>query len=73
MQTLKSLGEQLKTQLDTNLTQHITQDISNKTFTKGTFQFLNKNVNFIPRAGIFDKNQSHRELEGFFSLTKLKA
>ena len=44
-------------------------NLSNKTFTKETFQLLNKNLNFIP---IPSKNQLNKELDNFFRLIKLK-
>ena len=47
MTTLKSFGEQLKIQLDNNPIGHAI-NLSKKTFTKGTFHLLNKNLNFSP-------------------------
>ena len=47
-------------------------NLSNKTFTKETFQLLNKNLNFIPTPSTFNKNQLNKELDYFFRLIKLK-
>ena len=48
-------------------------NLSNKTFTKETFQLLNKKLNFIATPSIFNKNQLNKELDDFFRLIKLKA
>ena len=48
-------------------------NLSNKTFTKETFQLLNKNVKFIPKPSMSNKNQLNKELDDFFRLIKLKA
>ena len=47
-------------------------NLSNKTFTKETFQLLNKNLNFIPTPSIFNKSQLNKDLDDFFKLIKLK-
>ena len=44
-----------------------------KTFTKGTFQLLNKNLNFIPTPKVYNKDKLNKELESFYRLLKLKA
>ena len=41
-------------------------NLSNKTFTKETFQLLNKNVKFIPKPSMSNKNQLNKELDDFF-------
>ena len=43
------------------------------TFTKGTFQLLNKNLNFIPTPKVYNKHKINEELESFYRLLKLKA
>ena len=48
-------------------------NLSNKTFTKETFQLLNKNLKFIPKPSMSNKNQLNKELDDFFRLIKLKA
>ena len=48
-------------------------NLSKKTFTKETFQLLNKNLNFIPTPSIFNKNQLNKQRDDFFRLIKLKA
>ena len=48
-------------------------NLSNKTFTKKTFQLLNKNLNFITTPSIFNKYQLNNELDDFFRLIKTKA
>ena len=47
-------------------------NLHNTTFTKQTFQLLNKNLNFIPTPSKKNKNQLNRKLDGFFRLIKLK-
>ena len=47
-------------------------NLRNTTFTKQTFQLLNKNLNFIPTRSKKNKNQLNRKLDGFFRLIKLK-
>ena len=47
-------------------------NLHNNTFTKQTFQLLNKNLNFIPTPSKKNKNQLNRKLDGFFRLIKLK-
>ena len=47
-------------------------NLRNTTFTKQTFQLLNKNLNFIPTWSKKNKNQLNRKLDGFFRLIKLK-
>ena len=47
-------------------------NLRNTTFTKQTFQLLNKNLNFIPTPSKKNKNQMNRKLDGFFRLIKLK-
>ena len=47
-------------------------NLRNTTFTKQTFQLLNKNLNFIPTPSKKNKNQLNRKLDGFFRLIKLK-
>ena len=41
--------------------------------TKGTFQLLNKNLNFIPTPKVYNKHKINEELESFYRLLKLKA
>ena len=41
-------------------------NLSNKTFTKETFQLLNKNLNFTPTPSIFNENQLNKEIADFF-------
>ena len=48
-------------------------NLSKKTFTKATFQLLNKNFNFIPTPKIYNKHKVNKELESFYRLLKLKA
>ena len=48
-------------------------NLNKKTFTKGTFQFLNKNLNFIPTPKVYNKDKLNKELESFYRLLKLKA
>ena len=48
-------------------------NLSKKTFTKGTFQLLNKNLNFIPTPKVYNKDKLNKELESFYRLLKLKA
>ena len=38
-------------------------NLSKKTFTKGTFQLLNKNLNFIPTSKVYNKDKLNKELE----------
>ena len=47
-------------------------NLHNTTFTKQTFQLLNKNLNSIPTPSKKNKNQLNRKLDGFFRLIKLK-
>ena len=47
-------------------------NLRNTTFTKQTFQLLNKHLNFIPTRSKKNKNQLNRKLDGFFRLIKLK-
>ena len=47
-------------------------NLHNTTFTKQTFQLLNKKLNFIPTPSKKNKNQLNRKLDGFFRLIKLK-
>ena len=47
-------------------------NLHNTTFTKQTFELLNKNLNFIPTPSKKNKNQLNRKLDGFFRLIKLK-
>ena len=48
-------------------------NLSKKTFTKDTFQLLNKNLNFIPTSKVYNKDKLNKELESFYRLLKLKA
>ena len=48
-------------------------NLSKKTSTKWTFQLLNKNLNFIPTAKVYNKHKLNEELESFYKLLKLKA
>ena len=74
MQPLKSFGEQLKIEPGTNFgLRGNVINLSNKAFTKETFQLLNKNLNFRPTPSIFNKNQLSKELDNIFRLIKLKA
>ena len=41
-------------------------NLRNKTFTKETFQLMNKNLTFIPTSSIFNKNQLNKELYDLF-------
>ena len=74
MKTLKNFGEQLKIQLDTNLIQigHVI-NVSKMTFTKGIFQILNKNLNFISTPKVYNKHKLNKELESFYRLLEPKA
>ena len=47
-------------------------NLGNKTYTKETFQLLDKNFSFIPTSSIFNKNLLNKELDDFFRLIKLK-
>ena len=47
-------------------------NLRNTTFTKQTFQLMNKNLNSIPTPSKKNKNQLNRKLDGFFRLIKLK-
>ena len=38
-------------------------NLSEKTFTKETFQPLNKNLNFIPTLEVYNKHKLNKELE----------
>ena len=48
-------------------------NLSKNTLTKGTFQLLNKNLNFIPTPKVQNKHKLNEELESFYRLLKLKA
>ena len=47
-------------------------NLSNETFTKQTFQLLNKTLNFIPTSSICEKAQFNKELDNSLRLIKLK-
>ena len=42
--------------------------LSKKRFTKGTFQLLNKNLNFIPTPNVYNNHKLSEELEWFYRL-----
>ena len=48
-------------------------NLSKKTFTKGTFHLLNKNLYFIPTPKVYNKYKLNEELESPYRLLKLKA
>ena len=48
-------------------------NLSKKSFTKGIFQLLNKNINFTPTPKVYNKDKLNKELESFYRLLKLKA
>ena len=64
----------MKIQLDTNLIQigHVI-NVSKMTFTKGIFQILNKNLNFISTPKVCNKHKLNKELESFYRLLEPKA
>ena len=63
---------EIKATYQSDLLGHII-NLSKKTFTKATFQLLNKNFNFIPTPKVYNKHKVNKELESFYRLLKLKA
>ena len=48
-------------------------NLTEKTFTYNEFKLLNKNLNFCPRPGNFNKNELNTDLLKFYRNLKLKA
>ena len=48
-------------------------ELSTKTFNKNVFNFLNKNLNFVPMQKYFNKKKFYNETNGFQLGNKLKA
>ena len=47
-------------------------NLSKKTLSKETFQFLNKNLNFVLTAKVYNKHKLNEEMETFYRTIKLK-
>ena len=48
-------------------------ELSTKTFNKNVFNFLSKNLNFVPMQKYFNKKKFYNETNGFQLGNKLKA
>ena len=50
-----------------------TLNLMKKTFTKETFELVNRNFNFTPTCKVYNKHKLNEELVSFYRLIKLKA
>ena len=69
-QTIKTIKKYWRTVENTTTHQsdpvgHVI-NLSKKTFTRGTFELLNKNLNFIPTTKVYNKHKTNEELESFY-------
>ena len=48
-------------------------NLTKKTFDKDTFRLLNKNMNFIPNPGKYNKKDFNNDIDSYFRRIMLKA